>query len=86
MDTIEYTYTFGMSESELRAHLEDGDVGVLALANEGAAYGIPVADDFDDGLYVRLTREDSSKRATSRRRRRRVSCCTASSRRTGRGA
>ncbi|WIV68359.1 pyridoxamine 5'-phosphate oxidase family protein [Natrialbaceae archaeon AArc-T1-2] len=63
MDRIEYIYTFGMDETEIGDRLDAHDVGVLSLANEGAAYAIPVGYQFDDSsLYIRLSATDSSKK------------------------
>ncbi|MHC3438131.1 pyridoxamine 5'-phosphate oxidase family protein [Natrialbaceae archaeon A-gly3] len=63
MDKIEYVYTFGMTDEEVRGYLEGGEVGVLSLAKNGRAYAIPVGYLFDDSsLFIRLSEEYSSKK------------------------
>ncbi|AGB39394.1 pyridoxamine 5'-phosphate oxidase family protein [Natronococcus occultus] len=63
LDRIGYVYTFGMDEAEIEATLETTATGVLALANDGAAYAIPVGCDYEDGtLYFRLTDDGASKK------------------------
>jgi uncharacterized protein len=65
LDRIEYVYTFGMTESEIAEALETTDVGVLALASDGAAYAIPVACYYDEpSLYFRLTTDGASKKVS----------------------
>lgn len=61
MDRIEYVYTFGMETDAIEQHLEDGDVGVLALADDSSAYAVPVGYHYDGtSLYVRLANDGSS--------------------------
>lgn len=63
MDRIEYLYTFGMREDDVREYLEEHDVGVLSLANDGEAYAIPVGYVYDDGsVHVRLGDHPDSKK------------------------
>ncbi|SER86962.1 pyridoxamine 5'-phosphate oxidase family protein [Natrinema salaciae] len=63
MDHVEYVYTIGMSDEEVREHLERVDTGVLALAADDDAYAIPVAHHYDSGsLYVRLSTDGSSEK------------------------
>lgn len=64
MEHIEYTYTTGMDEAEIDERLETTDTGVLALADDGDAYAIPVAHYYDgENLYFRFgLTEDSTKR------------------------
>lgn len=63
MDKIEYVYTFGMTDEEVRSFLEAGEVGVLSLAKGGRAYAIPVGYVFDESsLYIRLSEEHSNKK------------------------
>lgn len=55
MEHVEYAYTVGMDDGEVRAALDGGDVGVLSLADDGRAYGIPVHFHYDgESLYLRL--------------------------------
>lgn len=59
MDHVEYTYTVGMDEGEVRAALDAHEVGVLSLASGGRAYGIPVHYHYDgESLYLRLIDDD----------------------------
>lgn len=64
MEHIEYAYTHGMDESEITERLQSTGTGVLSLADEGDAYGIPLAHYYDgDDLYFRLgMTADSHKR------------------------
>jgi len=63
MDNVEYAYTSGMDDDAVEQRLRAGGTGVLALANDGEAYAVPLAHYYDDGhLYFRLsTTEDSTK-------------------------
>jgi hypothetical protein len=63
MEHVDYVYTFGMTDEELDDHLRDGEVGVLALADGGDAYAVPVGYHYDgERLVVRLgDDEDSTK-------------------------
>jgi hypothetical protein len=63
MDHLEYVYTFGMDESGLADYLRSRATGVLALADAGDAYAVPVGYHFDgERLLVRLgVHEDSEK-------------------------
>lgn len=61
MDRVEYVYTIGMTDEEVEEYLERAETGVLALAGDGDAYGVPVAHHYDGGsLYVRLSTDGSS--------------------------
>ncbi|WP_162224555.1 pyridoxamine 5'-phosphate oxidase family protein [Halorussus amylolyticus] len=65
MKHVEYVHTFGMEAEELDELLRTGSVGVLALADDGDAYAVPVAYDYDgESLVVRLgASPDSEKMA-----------------------
>lgn len=55
MEHIEYAYTSGMDDSEIKERLQTTQTGVLALSDDGDAYAIPIAHYYDgDGLYFRL--------------------------------
>ena len=61
MDRIEYVYTFGMDTDTIERHLENGSVGVLALADDSSAYAVPVGYQYDGrSLYIRLADDGSS--------------------------
>ena len=61
MEHEEYVYTFGMGEGELNELLYTGRIGVLALADTGNAYAVPVAYDYDgESLVVRLADHEGS--------------------------
>ncbi|MEF8790863.1 MAG: pyridoxamine 5'-phosphate oxidase family protein [Haloarculaceae archaeon] len=68
MDHISYVETLGMSERELADHLHGVEAGVLALADGGDAYAVPVSFRYDDGRFLlRLTDDgDSEKVAFAR--------------------
>ncbi|MEF8840662.1 MAG: pyridoxamine 5'-phosphate oxidase family protein [Haloarculaceae archaeon] len=68
MDHISYVETVGMDERELAEHLHGVEAGVLALADDGDAYAVPVSFRYDDGrLLLRLTDDgDSEKLAFAR--------------------
>ena len=63
MEHVDYSYTYGMDESELDELLRVHDVGVLALADGDDADAVPVAYDYDgESLVVRFAeREESTK-------------------------
>jgi nitroimidazol reductase NimA-like FMN-containing flavoprotein (pyridoxamine 5'-phosphate oxidase superfamily) len=64
MEHIEYAYTHGMDDGEIGERLESAETGVLSLADEDDAYGIPIAHYYDgEDIYFRLgMTEDSHKR------------------------
>lgn len=63
MDHIQFVYTYGMDESEVEDRLRSEVAGVLSLANDGAAYGVPVHHHYDgESLYFRLGDDDHSKK------------------------
>ena len=68
MAHIAYVETVGMTESELEDHLRGVETGVLALADDGDAYAVPVSFRYDGGrLLLRLTDDgDSEKLAFAR--------------------
>jgi hypothetical protein len=63
MDTLVYVETLGMNDSEVAEYLQSAPSGVLALADDGRAYAIPVAHAYDEGrLFVRLTDDGRSEK------------------------
>ena len=48
MDQVDFIYTAGLPEEDARRKLAEGTVGVLALADSGDAYAIPIAYVLDD--------------------------------------
>ena len=63
MEHIEFTYTGGMDQDTVEAYLDDHRFGVLSLARDGEAYGIPVAYHWRDGsLLLRLGEHEGSKK------------------------
>jgi hypothetical protein len=65
MEHVEYAYTSGMDDSTIEERLQTAETGVLALSDDGDAYAMPLAHDYDgDSIYFRLgTTERSTKRA-----------------------
>jgi nitroimidazol reductase NimA-like FMN-containing flavoprotein (pyridoxamine 5'-phosphate oxidase superfamily) len=63
MRNVEYVYTLGMDETAIGEYLSRAETGVLSLAKDDEAYGVPVHVHFDgDDAFVRLgEREDSEK-------------------------
>lgn len=63
MEHVEYVYTFGMDEAELADYLREHTTGVLALADAGDAYAVPVGYHFDgERLLIRLGVHDDSEK------------------------
>jgi hypothetical protein len=63
MDHISYVETFGMTERELGDHLRGVEAGVLALADGGDAYAVPVSFRYDAGRFLlRLTDDGDSEK------------------------
>ena len=63
MKHVEYAYTIGMDDSEIRQRLRTTETGVLALSGDGEAYAIPLAHYYDEGrLYFRLGMTEGSKK------------------------
>jgi hypothetical protein len=63
MDHVQFVYTFGMDESEVEERLRSEAAGVLSLADDGTAYGVPVHHYYDgESLYFRLGDDDHSKK------------------------
>lgn len=61
MDQIEFVYTFGMTEDEIVERLRSRRNGMLALANDGAAYAVPISYYYEGGtLYLRLAAHETS--------------------------
>jgi nitroimidazol reductase NimA-like FMN-containing flavoprotein (pyridoxamine 5'-phosphate oxidase superfamily) len=55
MANAEFAYSIGMTDDEVASHLRRESVGVLALADGGDSYAIPVAYHYDgERIYVRL--------------------------------
>jgi nitroimidazol reductase NimA-like FMN-containing flavoprotein (pyridoxamine 5'-phosphate oxidase superfamily) len=47
MDHVEYVYTEGMDQSEVDDRLRSGEHGVVALADGGEAYAVPLSYHYD---------------------------------------
>lgn len=63
MTNAEFTYSIGMTDDEIEAHLRAETVGVLALADDGESYAIPVAYHYDgERIYVRLGLNPNSRK------------------------
>ena len=63
MDDVEYVYTAGMDEEEIDRLLGDGGHGVLSLARDGDAYGIPLNYSYNgDRLFIRVSDENDSEK------------------------
>ncbi|AXR77928.1 pyridoxamine 5'-phosphate oxidase family protein [Natrarchaeobaculum sulfurireducens] len=61
MDTVEYTYTTGVSENELEELLVEQGHGTLALADGSDAYAIPLNYHYDGSRFViRMSDEPES--------------------------
>lgn len=67
MDHVEYVYTVGMDESTVDEYLRAGAHGVLALADGGDAYAVPLSYHYDgDRLLLRVSTHDDE--ASEKRR------------------
>jgi nitroimidazol reductase NimA-like FMN-containing flavoprotein (pyridoxamine 5'-phosphate oxidase superfamily) len=56
MEHAEYVYTTGMDEAAVEARLDAADHCVLALADGGDAYALPVSCHYEDGsVLLRLS-------------------------------
>jgi hypothetical protein len=63
MDRIQYAMTRGLDEGEMTDLLADHHVGVLALADGGTAYAVPVDYHYDgESLVLRLTDDGESRK------------------------
>jgi nitroimidazol reductase NimA-like FMN-containing flavoprotein (pyridoxamine 5'-phosphate oxidase superfamily) len=63
MEHIQYATTTGLSDEEIADLLAAHHVGVLALADDGTAYTVPVDYHYDGGsLIVRLTDDGASRK------------------------
>ncbi|MFC6826206.1 pyridoxamine 5'-phosphate oxidase family protein [Halopelagius fulvigenes] len=63
MDNVEFVYMVGMDEADVARRLEEGFAGVLSLANDGVAYGVPASYHYDGAenrLLVRLSDDGES--------------------------
>lgn len=52
MDQFEITFTVGMDDEDVERRLEAAETGVLSLADNGEAYGIPVAYHWDGEAFI----------------------------------
>jgi|GEM_PF-117523 len=63
MDHVEYAYTEGLDDTAIEERLAGAETGVLALADAGEAYAIPLAHYYDgDSLFFRLGMTASSRK------------------------
>jgi nitroimidazol reductase NimA-like FMN-containing flavoprotein (pyridoxamine 5'-phosphate oxidase superfamily) len=63
MEHIEYAYTQGMDDDEIKERLHTSEAGVLSLSKESDAYAIPLAHYYDDkSLYFRLGVTDGGRK------------------------
>lgn len=63
MQHVEYAYTSGMDSPEIEDRLRTAQTGVLALADDGDAYAIPLAHYYDgEGLYFRFGITEGSRK------------------------
>jgi nitroimidazol reductase NimA-like FMN-containing flavoprotein (pyridoxamine 5'-phosphate oxidase superfamily) len=63
MDNVQYATTRGLSDDEVDDLLADHHIGILALADGGSAYAVPVDYHYDgDRLLLRLTDDGKSKK------------------------
>lgn len=61
MEHVEYVYTFGMTEAEADRRLREAGTAVLALADGGETYAVPVNYHYDGTrLLVRLAHHPGS--------------------------
>lgn len=51
-DQFEYVYTVGMTDEAVEARLEEAETGVLSLADDGDAYGVPLAYHWDGESFL----------------------------------
>lgn len=67
MENVEFVYTLGMDEAEIREKFDAHHAGVLSLASDGDAYAIPVAFHYEPdvpSLVFRLTDDGRSDKIT----------------------
>jgi len=63
MEHVEYVYTAGLSEGDVQRHLRNRGHGVLALADGGDSYAVPLNYHYDgDRILVRLSTEPDSRK------------------------
>ncbi|WP_254273006.1 pyridoxamine 5'-phosphate oxidase family protein [Haloarcula marina] len=61
---VSFAYTEGMTEADVESRLRETVHGVLALADDGESYAIPVFHHYEDGsLYFRLGETPDSEKA-----------------------
>ena len=66
MEHADYVYTTGMDEGEIDAILREGDHAVVALADDGDAYAIPLSYHYDgERVLLRVSTHDEG--ATKKR-------------------
>ena len=64
MEQVQYVYTTGMSEAEIRQRLRDGEHGVLALADGDEAYGVVLSYHYDgERLLLRVSDDGDGRKA-----------------------
>ncbi|MGM0605771.1 MAG: pyridoxamine 5'-phosphate oxidase family protein [Halobacteriota archaeon] len=64
MEHVEYVYTEGIPETEVDRILKRETHGVLALADGGNAYAVPMNYHYDgEHLYIRVSEEPGSTKA-----------------------
>jgi len=63
MDHVEYVYTEGMDETEIDERVRAGEHGVLALADGGEAYAVPLSYHYDgERLLLRVSDHDDAEK------------------------
>ena len=63
MRNVEFVYTLGMDEAEVGEYLSRAETGVLSLAKDDEAYGVPVHVHFDgEDVFVRLGEREGSEK------------------------
>ena len=64
MEHVEFTYTTGMGREEAEERLREAETGVLSLAGDGEAYGLPLAHHYEggDAVVFRLGVDETSEK------------------------
>jgi len=64
MEHVEFTYTGGLDREVVQERLASAETGVLALAEDGDAYAIPLAFHYDgeDAILLRLGEFEGSEK------------------------